>query len=742
MREARIVVMLQLFGGFRLSTAAGEVPMASRKGQALLAYLALNVGQPQSREKLATLLWGDRQEEQARHSLRQAILSLRKALGDDAAAVLVADGDTLTVDRDRLKVDVWTFERHAADDSRAATETAATLYGGNLLDGFNVNAEDFDAWSAAERRRLHAVAADVLERRMVHLVADGDREAALDGAQAVLRLDPVCEAAHRVVMQLYSETGRRSAALRHYQTCRDILLRELDTEPEAETQRLYEAIRAGSLNADVAPATMPPVEATAMPTAPSETTYESPSPLPPAAEAAVEMGAPPVPEPDRLRRFWVWGGVAAVLLLLAVGGTLWFTYLRGPIIIGEPARVAEMVFPLPEKPSIAVLPFTNLSGDPADDPLVDGITAGITSAFSMISEMFVIDRNSALSYKDRPIKTQRVAEELGVRYVLVGSVQAADGTVRISAELIDALQGHLVWADVYDRELTDIFALQDELTLEIVKALQVQIIAGEQDRISLIHGTRDLQAWILAGQGLQHFRRLTPQDNARARALYQEAAALDPDYPGAWDGLAWVHFLDGWFGWGPSREASMRRAAELAQKTLALDPERPRTIALLGALTLMKGEHEVAVTLAEKAVALNPNGAEVTALLALILTYSGDYDRGISLINRAMRLSPTYPPWYRWTLGRAYRLAGRHAEAIRALSSSTEGELGSLVFHVELAMVYSRMDRMPVARAEAARALALDPTFSARAWTRSPPHKDPTVTSRDFAALRLAGLPE
>ncbi len=264
---------------------------------------------------------------------------------------------------------------------------------------------------------------------------------------------------------------------------------------------------------------------------------------------------------------------------------------------------------------------------------------------------------------------------------------------------------------------------------------------GEQERVSLVHGTSNLEAWVVAGQGRLLLRHLTREDNVKARELYRQATELDPDYPGAWDGLAWTHLIDARFGWSVSREASVLRAAELVQKTLTLDPGRPRTYALLGTIRLVSGDHAEAVTLGEKAVALSPNGADVAALLAYTLTYNGEEERAIAMIEKAMRLRPSYPLWYRWVLGRAYRLAGRYREAIAALKVRLPDSPDSLSFRVELVACYAESGQTAKARIEAAEVIRLEPGFSARAWTQAPPHADAAATEREFELLRRAGLP-
>lgn len=718
-RRARVsavaAVTLRLLGGFRLERAGAEIATPGAKGRALLAYLALNADRGHAREPLATLLWGDRGDEQARHSLRQCVLSLRKALGDDDASLLVSEGDRLRLDAGAIALDVRDFERLAAAGTREALEGAAALYGGGLLEGESVRADDFEAWLAAERSRWRNLAVDVLGR-LANLRAEaGETAAAIDTAQRLLILDPAHEEGHRALMQLYDRAGRRTEALRQYRVCEEAIRRELDAEPEPETVRVYEQIR--TRQRDEPDAAQQALEV------PSQDRIGSAV----AGDASPHTPASAQPMPA-LRRPARWApAVVALVVILAAAGYYW----------GWPNPS-----PTPDKPFIAVLPFENIGPDAAEENFVDGVTEDITTALSTISNMFVIARSSALVYRDKPVNVERVAEELGVRYVLVGGVQHVGDRVRVSAQLIDENSGHNLWAERYDREITDIFELQDEITLEIITALQVELTEGEQERISLIHGTSDLEAWVLAGKALQLLRRLTREDNVRARDLYRQSTEADPNYPGAWDGLAWTHWVDARFGWGESLRDSALRASKFALKALALDPTRPGTYALLGSLSLLDGNHAEAVVLGEKAVALSPSGADVAALLALTLTYTSELDRSIALINQAMRLSPHYPDWYTWTLGRAHRLAGRYKEATEALTSRLENSPDALAPRVELVATYSEMGRNARATAEVTEVLRISPNFSVREWTKALPHEDSAMTKREIDSLRKAGLPD
>ncbi|MDH3882164.1 MAG: adenylate/guanylate cyclase domain-containing protein, partial [Desulfobacteraceae bacterium] len=244
-----------------------------------------------------------------------------------------------------------------------------------------------------------------------------------------------------------------------------------------------------------------------------------------------------------------------VLAVVACSLAIWNFYVRRPSI--ETASVEKMAFPLPEKPSIAVLPFDNLSGDPKQDYFSDGITESIITTLSNLSNLFVIARNSTFTYKGKPVKVQQVAQELGVRYVLEGSVQRSVDQVRITAQLNDALKGHHLWAEKYDRKIGEIFALQDDITERVAMALEVKLTEGEQARIRRRH-TDNPEAYEYFLRGLEIGRRFTKEDNAQARRLYEKAIALDPNYAHAWQEIGRLHYRDARFGWTDTPAQSLK----------------------------------------------------------------------------------------------------------------------------------------------------------------------------------------
>jgi TolB-like protein/Flp pilus assembly protein TadD len=407
----------------------------------------------------------------------------------------------------------------------------------------------------------------------------------------------------------------------------------------------------------------------------------------------------------------------------------------------EVASVERMAFPLPDKPSIAVLPFVNMSGDPEQEYFSDGITEQIITGLSKVPRLFVIARNSSFTYKGKTVKVQKVAEELGVRYILEGSVQRSAERIRITAQLIDAITGHHLWAERYDRELKDIFALQDEITMKIMKALQVELTGGFLASASA-RGTENLQAYEKLLEGLEYFSHQNRDDNILARKIAEEVIALDPGYAEGYSLLAYTHYMDVWFRSGKSPKDSLSRAYELAQKVVAMDDSLVMAHILLGHLYLLKREHEKAIAETERAITLSPNAASGYAGLGRALNYAGRPEEAIPLLKKAIRLDPLPKSFFYYTIGVAYNMTGRYAESIEACKKAIKDEPNSLYAHVVLAAAYSLSGQEEEAHAATEQVLRIHPKFSLEYFGKTLPYKNPADRGNFIEALRKAGLPE
>jgi len=401
--------------------------------------------------------------------------------------------------------------------------------------------------------------------------------------------------------------------------------------------------------------------------------------------------------------------------------------------------------PLPDKPSIAVLPFTNMSGDSGQEYIADGITENIIACLSKISEMFVISRNSTFVYKGKSVKIQEVGRNLGVRYILEGSVQKAGERVRITAQLIDATTGHHLWAERYDRSMEDFFNLQDEITQEIVIALQVELTEGERARA--YRTTRNLEAWAYVVQAVGHFRRFTREDNAKARKLAIRATKLDPEYVLAWIALGWTHVMDAGFGTGESATEHFKQAVTLAEKAVAMDDSNAEARSLLGYVRLFEKEYDKALLEGAKAIDLDPNNAYSYSTLAHTMLFSGDFNGAIKMFHKAIRLSPYYPDWNLLNLGNAYYMSERYKEAIEAwkhyhmlLKRRGLSERRFIIGHIGLTACYIRLGHEDLAKKHLKEVFRLNPNFTLENMRRLNPYKDPNHLERIMSALREAGL--
>jgi TolB-like protein/Tfp pilus assembly protein PilF len=406
-----------------------------------------------------------------------------------------------------------------------------------------------------------------------------------------------------------------------------------------------------------------------------------------------------------------------------------------------------MAFPLTDRPSIAVLPFTNMTGDPKQEYIGDGISVNIITALSKLSKMIVIDRNSTFTYKEKAVKIKQVAEELGVQYVLEGSVQKSGERLRVTAQLIDALRGRHLWSEKYDREMREFFELQDEITKKIVVSLEVEFGQYERARI-FAKSTNNVEAWSCVFKGFNLFFKLNKQDNAKAKELIEKAIRLDPEYSMAWAWLSLIHSMDAELEWSESPVDSRKRAKECLAKALALDDENSYAHAILGLSYLEEGQHDKAVAEAKRAISIDPNSTGGLVNLSYVLHHTGRFEEAIEPMKKGMRLGARYPPPYLSTFAFNYAFLGRYDEAIATLNQLYE-RFRKREFpmhaiwraHTGLAVVYVELGRVEEARALVAEALKANPDLSLERFKR-PPYKDPVYLQRLLENLRKAGLPE
>jgi len=421
---------------------------------------------------------------------------------------------------------------------------------------------------------------------------------------------------------------------------------------------------------------------------------------------------------------------AIAILVIIIGVTFWQFYSRPPTI--EPVSVGKMTLPLPDKPSIAVLPFDNLSGDPEQEYLSDGLTDEIIATLSRVPKIFVIARNSTFTYKGKPVKVQQVSEELGVRYVLEGSVKKAGNRIRITAQLIDAINGHHLWAKQYDRTLDDIFALQDEITKKIITAMQVKLTEGDR-ALTAAKGTENLEAYLKYLQANEYVNQSNWESLTLARKLAEEAIALDPDYAMPYVVLAIINTGKFWVDTSKSQEQYLAEARAFLQKAIALDDSNAEAHSQLAFVYIFNNQNEKALEQAEKAVFLDPNSSTAHYGMGKVLTFANRDEEAISEYKKAIRLNPFPPNSYFWSLGLSYAGIEHYEEAIEWCEKAIRQEPESLMARVMIAVVYSWSGRDDDARAEAAEVLRINPNFSLERFAR---RAAPELTE----ALRKAGL--
>jgi TolB-like protein/Tfp pilus assembly protein PilF len=400
--------------------------------------------------------------------------------------------------------------------------------------------------------------------------------------------------------------------------------------------------------------------------------------------------------------------------------------------------------PLPDKPSIAVLPFVNMSGDPEQEYFSDGISEEIITALSKVPNLFVIARNSSFTYKGKPIKVQQVGRELGVKYVLEGSVRKTGDKVRITAQFVDATTGNHLWAERYDRELKDVFAIQDEITMKVITELQVKLTEGEYARIAAI-GTNNIEAYLKCLNAIRIWRRMTKEDNLLARKMLNEAIALDTNYPWPYIYLGWTHWFES--RWSKSREDSLAHAEELARKGLEMNASLGLAHMLLSFIHKEKMQWDKCLAEAERAANIDLNWLNVYGL-ARALTMVGRHEEAIPVFKEVFRLDPMTRAMYRYNFGLCYFMAEQYEDALKvlkqALDGAKKGEFNPFYVHRGLAATYSMLGQEEEARHHAAEVLRIRPKYSLKSELEAMRRYYKKQADRDrlVEALRKAGLPD
>ena len=446
--------------------------------------------------------------------------------------------------------------------------------------------------------------------------------------------------------------------------------------------------------------------------------------------------------PGAKRKAILAGGVALILVVIA--GLIWHFYFRLPPM--EPASVEKMAFPLPDKPSIAVLPFVNMSGDAEQEYFADGITEDLITDLSKISDLFVIARSSTFTYKGKPVKIQQVGEELGVRYVLEGSIRKADNKIRINAQLIEATTGHHLWAERYDGELKDVFSLQDRIIKMIVSALAVKLTVGEQQEVARKE-TNNIAAFDAFLQGREYIFRLTPEDLARAIPYFEKAIQLDPEYWQAYAALAQTYSGGSWMGLLKNLGISWIDARAKALQYLQMAMKNPTSLAhqVASSMLLFKRQYKDAIAEAERAIAVDPNDPGAHLMMADALIMADKPADALGFLKTAKRLDPNLPGFYLFVEGMARFCMGQLEETVTLIERALTYNPEVRPLAAPLIAAYAHLGRKQEARTVLQNFLKNWPFSPIPANLRNLmygfPLKNPKVADRLASGLVMAGMP-
>ena len=640
---------IRLLGPMTVHIDGNAVTIASKRVRALLAYLVQREGIAIPRTTLAGLLWGEREETQARASLRQSLSELRAALGE-ASDKLAADKESVTWQPDAAWADTRALETAMRTEDMTALAEAALLARGELIEGLSLDEPGFDQWLTGERERLRMLIVTLHTRLMKWAEQERKFEEAINHGLKLLSLDPLQETVHRTLMRLYSAQGRPDAALAQYERCERELASELGIRPDAETEALARSIR---------------------------------------------------------------------------------TQRRETAAKPKPAQ------PMPEKTAITVLPFANLSSERDHGYFAEGLTQDIIAALSQAGGLLVV---TSAGMQTAEKKTD-FAGELGVRFVLEGSVRAAGSRIRVTSHLIDGLSGQHIWAERFEGDLGEIFAVQDQITQAIALAMQVKLTHGDMARF-WEGQTRNLRAWEKMVAARQAFQRFNPADNAHARRLLEDAIQIDPAFTGAMVLHGMTHWWDARCNKDIAPDLSLRLAEADYHKALGLKPDLGIGYMLKGGIAWLRDEHDEAIACARQAVDLAPSDTHSVAFLAMLYMYAGDCETSIATLTYAMRLCPQYPTWYVYYMAWNHLWSDNIPVALEYADLYLRQEPDEPYAFALMAAIRGFQGRKKDAAAMIARLHERSPNFGLTEIRMSQHYRERAKFDKLAGVLREAGLPD
>lgn len=683
-------LQVNVLGAFEASNGAvGNLVFPTSKTKALFAYLAIEQDRPQSRERLSTLFWGDTSEDRARANLRQALTRIRQSLPGSLRQAVIARNGAVRLDAESFKTDALQFESLAGEGTIDSLERAAGLYRGDLLEDISVAVEPFETWHRQERQRFRECAISCFERLLDHYRDIGAATRGIEICNRLLALDPYRESVHRLLMTFYADQDRRGAALNQFKECANLLSEELGVEPEPETVELYRGIKAQS----------------------AQTRYSRHPELSRPAETATPRHRSSSAATDLISRS-PWQGAS------------W------------------------TKPSVAVLPFECLDSDRSHGYVSDGIVEDLTTNLARFPDLHVIARNSAFAYRNLKPDLRRIGRELGVRYIVEGSLQPTEGGYRVTAQLVETETGFHVWAETYDQNVEELPGLRDQLARQLSGAVVGRI---ENHRLKSLPQRRPeswevYEYWL---RGMDLLRKVSRARVAEARECFERALQIDPGYARAYAGLAMAQFKVwsclSWTSWWKLND----EALPYAKKAMELDDEDHQIHCILGVISLFTGDHGAARFHLERSERINPNDARALANGAIAWALLGEPERAVKMAELAIRLDPFHPDWYLASLGFAYFVARDYERAIAAMELASDGLCDTRAY---LAAAYALRGDTVSARKHASEfirnsceRLGGEPDADGPGYVDAIVDMSPYLRSEDVAhfvrGLQLAGLP-
>ncbi|WP_049645121.1 BTAD domain-containing putative transcriptional regulator [Candidatus Rhodobacter oscarellae] len=660
---------LQVLGYVALSDRNGNaIATSTRKTLWVLACIATRQDRWR-RDQLASLFWDDRQEEQARGSLRKSLSELRKMLGSD---VIVTTNREVWLCDGALETDLGRLRKLASLGATLDAGPLGSFFAGEFMPEFDPT--EPSVWLNEMRSEARDIASDILTNSIEHLSKEKSFRKACARARDLVSLDAFSEANHRRLMRLYVLDNETSKAAAQYRECQRLLRAELGVEPSIATRELAARI------------------------------------LSDPGEEVTEFKPSKVPSDD-----------------------------AGP----ERQFGLERAQDVPEIPSIAVLPFDNMSGDPEQEYFSDGITEDIITKLAQLRWLFVIARNSTFVYKNKPADIKQVGQELGVQYVVEGSARRVGKRVRVTAQLIETLSGNHVWSQKFDRDVGDLFEVQDEVTDTICACVGVELSESERRR-SRRKPADNLDAWDLYQIGMWHANKYGRENLNRAQEYLQQAIERSPSFARAYAGIA--HVISAGVIMGTTLNPAQQLAVSLdyAQKAVDLDNREDRGFSSLGQIQILLGDGDAAITALERAVDINPCSARAYGALGWALLWFGRAQDAVAPLDRALRLSP-YDP-LRWLIlhyrSCAYFYLGRYEEALQDAKRAAQSKGDEFWPYLVQAVSYAAQGSKKQAKAACQQALDCDPELTIAKVEMLLKTLDDAYCSISINTLRRAGLPE